>query len=221
MPVYFAPEIPHSVLSEAISTLGSELSVDEDLVLVVKISTTEWFVATQSHIHFTGKHRASRHVIRDVTVKRESGIQFFVRDYSHTIPHSAFERSGDTQEAWRRLRKAYIAYEKVPTQRISKAAALMLLSYEPESHSYWLRTRLEDGEVGDETEWCADYRFTESRVFKDLGLNEVKVEGELSLIEQFRSEPNMNADISPKCLKQNAQSRLLALLTLRRRTNDR
>jgi hypothetical protein len=134
MKVYFAPEIPHVVLSQALATIDREIPDKEELVLVVQISSSEWFVATQLNIYFTGNYRASRHVIRDVKVMRDTGIEFFITGrYGRTIPHSAFGRAGETQEVCRRLRKAYIAYEDVPTQRVSKVAALKIASYDLES----------------------------------------------------------------------------------------
>lgn len=212
MKVYFAPEIPHVVISQALATIDREIPDKEELVLVVQISSSEWFVATQLNIYFTGNYRASRHVIRDVRVMRDTGIEFFITGrYGRTIPHSAFGRAGETQEVCRRLRKAYIAYEDVPTQRVSKVAALKIASYDLESHSYWFRTILEDGKEGDETEWCADYRFTESSVFANLGLREVEVLGEIALIEQFSVEPNMDAALTRTAID-NARLQFLSVL---------
>lgn len=194
MPVYFAPDIPSSVLTEALSTLGAKGPAKESaVILVVQISKTHWCVATPDNLHFTPNSRVHQKAIRDVRVTRDKGVEFLIDGkYGRTLPLSAFKHRDDWQETWRRLRKAYVLSESTPTQPIhgveeveAQIARITILSYDAESHSYWLK-------VGDsEFEWCADYPFSESSFLKELSC-EFGFEGEEDLVNKFANEKNMD-----------------------------
>lgn len=65
-------------------------------------------------------------------------------------------------------------------------SVLELLTYNPESHSYWFKVGVS------EFDWCADYPFSESPLMEKVAADQFVFEGEQQLLEKFKSEKNMD-----------------------------
>lgn len=200
MPVYFAPDIPFHKLHEALDAIrGCDgLLTQKSIFIVVEAPGNSWCIATPDGIFFSPATVLKKEEINDVSVKGATGIEFFSNNrYGWLIPHAAFERVGDTQETWRRLRKAYLAKEAVASQPMRLNTTLEVTEYDPDSHSYWIRPNLEDGQVANEVEWFAVFPFEEHPICARISLCNVKIVGAPQVVQKFLSEPTMARTLSP------------------------
>jgi hypothetical protein len=194
MPVYFAPDIPFQKLREALDAIrGCDgLLTQKSIFIVVEAPGNSWCIATPDGIFFSPATVLKKEEIKDVSVKSATGIEFFSNNcYGWLIPHAAFERPSDTQETWRRLRKAYLTKEAVSSQPMRLNTVLRITAYDAISQSYWIVPVLENGDAGDEVEWIANYPFKEHELCARISLADTELEGDPTLVMKFRSEPTM------------------------------
>jgi hypothetical protein len=200
MPLYFAPEIPRSVLSDALSSLSdSAFGSERCVLLVMSMIDSGWCIASPNFVYLSPNTKIPKRSIRELNINLvgdQALLELFLNTihwgtemgeaslsnggYRWKFGSSDFADSNQIERVLSRLRYPYDS-EMEPHLRV--------LSYDAESNSYWIQHLMGDST---EFEWCADYPFTENVIGRTLQVSPLRIVGDRDLLARFQLEAQMD-----------------------------